>query len=551
MAYLTRDDIPFHYALADAFTVCDAYHCSFIGATDPNRYYMLSGHVGNDGKGGGPVLGNQEPGYGWTTYAERLEQAGVSWKVYQDIGDGLDAAGNWGWIDDAYRGNYGDNSLLYFNKYRNAKPGDPLYDKARTGTNAKAGDGYFDLLKADVKAGKLPQVSWIAAPEAFTEHPNWPVELRRLVHLAGPGRAHLQPRGVEQDRPVHHVRRERRLLRPRRPAVRPRRPPRRACPPWTPRSTTSRATRTYAAGHYGLGQRVPMIVVSPWSTGGFVNSEVFDHTSIIRFMEQRFGVQEPNISPWRRAVCGDLTSAFDFGRQGHRPGDAARTPTATSRRTTTGTPTTCPRPPANAAPAQAGAGLPARAPAAVRPAGGRRRRRPRPASSRSPSAAAPRRARASTSGRGNRTDGPWTYTTEAGKKLSDTWNTDVLQGRVRPVGVRPERLPARLQGPRQDGGPRGDRPPRQGERQPQADPEERAAAPTANLTVTNAYGGAAETFKVKAGGTVEHTVDLRASKRWYDVTVKSDADAVPAPPRGPCRERRGGRQRPRDRLGLT
>ena len=65
-------------------------------------------------------------------------------------------------------------------------------------------------------------------------------------------------------------------------------------------------------GAYGLGQRVPMLVVSPWSKGGYVTSEVLDHTSIIRFIEQRFGVKEPNISPWRRAVCGDLTSAFDF-----------------------------------------------------------------------------------------------------------------------------------------------------------------------------------------------------------------------------------------------
>ncbi len=174
MAYLTRDDIPFHYALADAFTVCDAYHCSLIGGTDPNRYYMWTGWTGNDGKGGGPVLDNSEAGYSWTTYPERLEQAGVSWKIYQDIGDGLDAAGGWGWISDAYRGNYGDNSLLYFDQYRNAEPGDALYDKARTGTNAKAGDGFFDVLRADVKAGKLPQVSWIAAPEAFSEHPNWP-----------------------------------------------------------------------------------------------------------------------------------------------------------------------------------------------------------------------------------------------------------------------------------------------------------------------------------------------------------------------------------------
>jgi phospholipase C len=53
-------------------------------------------------------------------------------------------------------------------------------------------------------------------------------------------------------------------------------------------------------------------VLSPWSRGGWVNSQVFDHTSVIRFLEARFGVMEPQISPWRRAVCGDLTSAFDF-----------------------------------------------------------------------------------------------------------------------------------------------------------------------------------------------------------------------------------------------
>jgi phospholipase C len=65
---------------------------------------------------------------------------------------------------------------------------------------------------------------------------------------------------------------------------------------------------------YGLGPRVPLLLVSPWSRGGWVNSQVFDHTSVLRFMEQRFKVMEPNISPWRRAVCGDLTSAFDFTR---------------------------------------------------------------------------------------------------------------------------------------------------------------------------------------------------------------------------------------------
>jgi phospholipase C len=73
-----------------------------------------------------------------------------------------------------------------------------------------------------------------------------------------------------------------------------------------------------SVGPYGLGVRVPLLVISPWSSGGWVCSETFDHTSLIRFIEARFGVDEPNITPWRRAVCGDLTSAFDFKSTSHR-----------------------------------------------------------------------------------------------------------------------------------------------------------------------------------------------------------------------------------------
>ena len=62
-----------------------------------------------------------------------------------------------------------------------------------------------------------------------------------------------------------------------------------------------------------------MIVVSPWSKGGWVDSQVFDHTSVLQFLERRFGVGEPNISPWRRAVAGDLTSAFDFADPDRHP----------------------------------------------------------------------------------------------------------------------------------------------------------------------------------------------------------------------------------------
>ena len=312
MAHLRRNDAPFHYALADAFTVCDAYHCSFVGNTDPNRYYMWTGWTGNDGRGGGPVLYNDELGYDWTTYPERLQDAGVSWKVYQDVGLGLDAEHYWGWTGDAYIGNYGDNSLLYFHKYQNAAPGTPLADRAKTGTNIAQSGGYFDVLREDVRTGNLPQVSWVVAPEAFSEHPNWPVNFGAWyvanvldALTSNPevwSKTALLITYDENDGFFDHV------------------VPPHANSPVIPGDSTVPTdnefyTGEHGPGSYGLGQRVPMLVVSPWSTGGWVCSETFDHTSIIRFIEQRFGVEEPNITPWRRAVCGDLTSAFDFSRR--------------------------------------------------------------------------------------------------------------------------------------------------------------------------------------------------------------------------------------------
>ena len=317
MAHLTRQDIPFHYALADAFTVCDAYHCALLGPTDPNRYHMWTGWVGNDGSGGGPVIDNAELGYGWSTYPERLERAGISWKIYQDAGNGLDAADFWGYTDNPYIGNYGDNSLLYFFQYQNAPDGSPLAEKARKGTNILKSGTLFDIFRSDVLNNRLPQVSWIVAPEAYTEHGNWPANYgawyvsQMLDALtANPevwSKTVLFYMFDENDGFFDHI-----------------------VPPTPPRSRTEGISTVgttnelfegappnyplskFPAGPYGLGVRVPMIVISPWSKGGWVDSEVFDHTSLIRFVEHRFGVSEPNITPWRRAVVGDLTSAFDF-----------------------------------------------------------------------------------------------------------------------------------------------------------------------------------------------------------------------------------------------
>ncbi|MFJ3128545.1 phosphocholine-specific phospholipase C [Streptomyces sp. NPDC086993] len=513
MAYLTRDDIPFHYALADKFTICDDYHCSFIGATDPNRYYMLSGHVGNDGTGGGPVLGNQEAGYGWTTYAEHLEKAGISWKVYQDIGDGLDAAGGWGWINDAYRGNYGDNSLLYFNNYRNAKPGDPLYEKARTGTNAKAGDGYFDILKADVKAARLPQISWIAAPEAFSEHPNWPTNYGAwyISHVldaltSNPdvwSRTALFITYDENDGYFDHV-----------------------VPPYPPASADQGLSSVdtaldhykggigYAAGPYGLGQRVPMIVVSPWSTGGYVCSETFDHTSILRFMEKRFGVKETNISPWRRAICGDLTSAFDFSLKITDPADlpdtAGYAPPDRDRHNSY-----VPKPPAQGTlPRQEAGARPSR-PLSYAPyvdgAADLTTGKYKLTFSAGDQAGAAFQVRSQ-----KRTDGPWTYTAAAGKPVSDSWNSLYSAGSYDLTAHGPNGFLRTFQGNNKA-----------------AEPEVKARHNAGNLkltltnpsttdahvTVTNAYGGERHTYTVRAGATVEQSIDLRATQRWYDLTV--------------------------------
>ena len=114
MAYFKRADIPFHWALADAFTICDGYHCSMLGPTWPNRLYLMTGQVDPAGAAGGPVYSNYVPdaGYSWKTYPEMLTRPGVTWKIYQEVD------------------NYGMNVMEYFDQYQNASTSSPLYQNA-------------------------------------------------------------------------------------------------------------------------------------------------------------------------------------------------------------------------------------------------------------------------------------------------------------------------------------------------------------------------------------------------------------------------------------
>lgn len=318
MGYYTRADIPFHYALADAFTICDNYFCSTPTQTHPNRMYLMTGTLDPTGTGGGPLLDNidyvdraftkrKRPPFTWTTYPERLEAAGISWQIYQQ---GLSPS-------DPYHGNFGTNVLMDFRRFIEAGAGSALARRAM----AKRTLGQF---AADALAGRLSQVSWLLPPAAYSEHPRWTpgygaLYLGRVLDAltANPevwGTSVLLVMWDENDGYFDHVP-----------------PPQPPTPVLPGHSTVSTAGEVHDFVNpfdrdkfhadnlpYGLGPRVALLAISPWSKGGFVCSEVFDHTSVIRFIERRFGVREPNITPWRRAVCGDLTAAFDFAH----PNDA-------------------------------------------------------------------------------------------------------------------------------------------------------------------------------------------------------------------------------------
>ena len=305
MGFYTREDLGFMYGLADAFTVCDQYHCSVMGPTVPNRLYSMSGTIDPDGRlGGGPVISNPSSGvqlasptatFDWQSMPQALEANGVSWKIYQVPGSQT---------TDAFT----DNVMFYFKPFRD--PSSVYFQKGML--PAFPGD-----FQSDVAAGTLPQVSWLAPTSPLDEHPPAPPPVGELFTIRQV-LATLVSNPAVWERTVvfvtydenggffDHV-----------------------APPTAPIGTPGEWLTTKPAiggnvgpsgvvidGPIGLGFRVPMLVLSPFSVGGLVCSDIFDHTSTLRFIETRFGVPVPNLSAWRRAATGDLTSAIDFAGGG-------------------------------------------------------------------------------------------------------------------------------------------------------------------------------------------------------------------------------------------
>src|SRR5712692_7138118 len=160
MGYYTRSDLPFYYAVADAFTICDNYFCSVIGPTDPNRLYTMAASIDPAGQNGGPLLqtlvANRSSFFGkltYTTMPEQLQARGISWKVYSSPDQNI------------LNTIFADNVLSYFKNFQN--PASPLYQ------NAFGPQFPVDFL-ADALLGNLPQVSWVLASIDDSDHPPAP-----------------------------------------------------------------------------------------------------------------------------------------------------------------------------------------------------------------------------------------------------------------------------------------------------------------------------------------------------------------------------------------
>jgi phospholipase C len=418
MGHYTREDIPFYYALADSFTVCDQHFCSALTGTTPNRLFFWTGTIREEQNIESPanVLNDNVdypyPAY-WDTFPERLEENHISWKIYQNeisLDSGLEGEYD-GWL-----ANFTDNPMEWFAHYHvrfsgsyqrylqqliaslpgeikvleekinapelNPKERETLYTQVQDkkallvtaqedtetfsrenfdklpekekNLHRKAfainsndphyrdldtyqyhdGDTAREMLapkgdvlhqfREDVKNGELPTVSWLVAPENFSDHAGapwygaWyvsevmdiltenPEVWKKTIFILTydendglfdhvppftppyhPGTGKVSP-GI--DTSVEHVSKELEMK--------------------------YKSPEDARDSSIGLGFRVPMVIASPWSRGGYVNSEVFDHTSTLQFLEKfiqaKFGrkIEESNISTWRRTVCGDLSSAF-------------------------------------------------------------------------------------------------------------------------------------------------------------------------------------------------------------------------------------------------
>jgi phospholipase C len=308
MGYFTRDEIPFQYAVADAFTICDGYHQAIMAPTSPNRMYFWTGTSSQWTSNPDDYQVDFGSGAGTpevTTYPELLQAAGIGWKVYTN-----DQVGDSGSYPDFFLGDYGDNPLWFYQQYNttNSRNGGtskiavrgavtPWQTDAGAPPLSKTHAAYvLSTFLKDVTSGTLPEVSWIVAPAGYCEHPSYTPDygahyVNTVLQALFANPELWQSTALfitydEHDGFFDHQ-----------------------LPP-APEVTV---TDEHIGGlPTGPGTRVPMMICSPWTRGGYVDSNVYNHTSMLEFLAAWTGVKPANITPWRASVTGNLTAAFDF-----------------------------------------------------------------------------------------------------------------------------------------------------------------------------------------------------------------------------------------------
>ncbi|WP_345630147.1 alkaline phosphatase family protein [Rugosimonospora acidiphila] len=331
MGYYDPSYMPFYYSMAAQYTVCDQNFCAEHGPTDPNRKYFWSGSANRE------TENSDESNYSrtWLTVPEQLQQVGIDWRLYSDNSGN----GRAGYLSSNI-GDYGDNELKYFKAYDpnglsaddpRLAPGTGLIWRANatyyagSTTPNDSSDANLNAVLRDFIAAcqpgaqyPLPAVSWLVAPYAWSEHPSADTEhgeryVQKVIDTLQ-GNPDIWNHTLfiitydENDGKFDHV--------------------------LPPRPEPGTANEFSGSTPLGLGPRVPMMLVSPWSRGGYVASEVFDHTSVTKFLETWAAYLGkpfvcPNITPWRRSIVGDLTSALDFAHPRLGPVDLADPDTGT------------------------------------------------------------------------------------------------------------------------------------------------------------------------------------------------------------------------------
>jgi phospholipase C len=249
MGFYTRRELPISYALADAYTICDQWFCSLLTSTWPNRLYSLGGQ--SEG-----MPHNDFPGGGFTynmrTIFDQLDEAGVSWGSYYSAAPFL-------WT---------------FERFRNR-------DELRL----------IEEFFEDCRDGTLPAVSWIDPAWAVNDdhppaHPQMGQLLIASIHAAlaaSPAwdRTLLLITYDENGGFYDHV------------------------PP--PKAVDERASE----GFDQLGFRVPTFAIGPWVRRGHTSKLLYDHTSALTLIQDRFGLGPLTE---RNAAANGLEDVLDWSR---------------------------------------------------------------------------------------------------------------------------------------------------------------------------------------------------------------------------------------------